>query len=330
MPIVTVMLHMDRGSDYRLWSWIHRMADNLLRTALAVIFAVITILFHFTPVDAASREVVVVQSAEIKPFSEAVEGFEETCGCVIREIITLSSESPDVAARIRSLRPDGVLAVGMESLSRLQSIKSIPIFYTMGSSMPKFFRSAQNVSGVNMLVSPEKYAESVLQVLPGVKRVGFIYNPANTGSFADKLTKALHSHSVTVIAKQAKSAGEAPRLLEDMKGKVDALLLLPDTTITTTEMVNVLLIHSFRNLVPVIAFSEKYVRLGALAAVTVSPRDLGAQTGEMARTRLLDSSDQRHSYGYSKKHVLIINTTIARKLNISIRESVLRKSIRVE
>jgi len=300
------------------------------RSFLSLVLTVLAVFTLLALCDAAQREVVVVQSSDIKPFREAMEGFEEACGCVISEIITLSSESPDVAARIRSMRPDGVLAVGMESLSRLQSIKVIPIFYTMGSSLPKSFHAAQNVSGVNMLVSPERYGEGVLQILPKVKRVGFIYNPANTGQFADKLIKIFRSHSVNVIAKQARSPGDAPRLLEDMKGMVDVLLLLPDTTVTTPEMVNILLMHSFRNSIPVIAFSEKYARMGALAAITVSPRDLGVQAGEMARARLAGHAGRKHTYGYSKKNVLIINTTIARKLDIGIRESVLRKSIKVE
>jgi len=306
------------------------MVNNLLRPALSAIFAVLAIAFQISVCGAAPREIVVVQSAEIKPFSEAIEGFEEVCGCSIREIITLAPDNPDVVSRIRSLRPDGVLAVGMESLLRLQSVKAIPVFYTMGSSLPRSFQNAHNVSGVNMLVSPDQYGEDVLQILPGLKRVGFIYNPANTGQYAERLIRVFRSHSVNVIARQARNPGDAPRLLEDMKGKVDALLLLPDATVTTPEVLNVMLMHSFRNSVPIIAFSEKYVRMGALAAITVSPRDLGIQAGEIARARLADNAGHKHAYSYSKKRALVINMKIAGKLNIAIRDSVLRKSITVE
>lgn len=301
-----------------------------LRPGLVAIFAVLAILCRLSLCDAAQREVIVVQGAEIKPFADAVEGFEESCGCVLREIITLSPDSPDVAAHIRSLRPDGVLAVGTAALMRLQSLGSIPIFYTMGASLPQAFHSAQNISGVNMLVSPERHAEGILQILPHVKRVGLIYDPDNTGPFVDRLVRSFHSHSVQVIAKKVRSSGDAPRMLEDMKDKVDALLMLPDMTVTTPEMVNVMLMFSFRNSIPVIAFSEKYVRMGALAAITVGPHTLGVQTGEMARAHFAGKTGHRQIYNYSKKSIMIINMTIARKLGVNVRDSVLRKSIKVE
>jgi putative ABC transport system substrate-binding protein len=297
---------------------------------LSVILALFAILFHLAWCDAAPREVVVVQSADIKPFRDAIEGFEETCGCVIRDILTLSPDSPDVASQARNLRPDGLLALGYEALTRLQSVRSIPVFYTIVSSPPKSLHSARNISGVNMLVAPESQTEAIIEILPKAKRIGLIYDPVNTGPFVEKLISDLRSHSFNVIARKASNAAQAPRLLDEMKGKVDALLLLPDPTVTTPEVVNLMLIFSFRNSIPVIAFSEKYVRMGALAAITVSPRDLGAQTGEIAKSRFNDRSEKGHVSSYARKSLLIINTTIARKLGVTIRDSVLRKSIRVE
>jgi putative tryptophan/tyrosine transport system substrate-binding protein len=301
-----------------------------LRPGLSAILAVLALLFHLAWCDAAPREVVVVQSSDIKPFRDAIEGFEETCGCVIRDILTLSPDSPDVASQARNLRPDGLLALGHEALARLQSIRSIPVFYTIVSSPPQYLHSAHNISGVNMLVEPERQTEALIEILPKAKRIGLIYDPANTGPFVDRLISALRSHSLNVIARKANSSAQAPRLLDDMKGKVDALMLLPDPTVTTPEMVNLMLTFSFRNSVPVIAFSEKYVRMGALAAITVSPRDLGAQTGEIAKAQFNSKKEKGQVNSYARKNLLIINMTIARKLGIVIRDSVLRKSIRVE
>jgi putative tryptophan/tyrosine transport system substrate-binding protein len=308
------------------------MADSPVRprSGLAVILVVLAVFCNLFPAEAATREVVVVQSSDIRPFRDAIEGFEETCGCVIKDIITLSPDSPDVAMQAINLRPDGLLALGQEALARLQSIRSVPVFYTVVSSPPQSLHSANNISGVNMLVSPERQAEAILQILPNARRIGLVYDPAHTGAFVDKLLRGLRAQSVTVIAKKVSSSAEAPRMLEEMKGKVDALLLLPDVTVTTPEMVSLMLLFSFRNSVPVIAFSEKYVRMGALAAITVSPRDLGAQTGELAKAQLNDRSGSGKVVTYARKNIVIINMKIANKMGIKIRDSVLRKSIRVE
>jgi putative ABC transport system substrate-binding protein len=178
-------------------------------------------------------------------------------------------------------------------------------------------------------VHPEKQAEGIIKILPNIKRLGLIYNPARMGQFVERLTRSLRSHSVAVVAKKVNSSSAAARALQEMKGRVDALLLLPDVTVATPEMVDLMLIFSYRNAAPVIAFSEKYVRMGALAAIMASPRDLGAQAGELARTQF-SGSGHKKVVSYARKGMIIINTTIAQKLGIKLREDLLRSSYRIE
>jgi putative ABC transport system substrate-binding protein len=280
--------------------------------------------------QAAPKEVVVVQSSDIRPFSDAIEGFEESCDCVIKDIITVSPGGLDVAAQIHRLKPDSVLALGLDSLTRLHPVRSIPIFYTMVTSPPQSMQVSANVSGVSMIVTPERLIESMLQLLPKAKRWGVIYDPANTGMFVERLIQNVRHHSIEVIARKTKNPREVPQILEELKGKVEVLLMLPDITVTTPETVNTMLIFSFRNMVPLISFSEKYVSMGAFAAVTVSTRDLGVQTGEMVRQYFSGGSGQRQGKIYARKNLMIINMKIARKLGIAIRDAVLIKSKRVE
>ena len=76
--------------------------------------------------------------------------------------------------------------------------------------------------------------------------------------------------------------------------------------------------------------------MGALAAIAIIPRDLGRQTGEMAReyfrgriaSKNLSSYANRRSY--ARKNEIFINWTVARKLGISLRDELLKKSIKVE
>jgi len=54
-----------------------------------------------------------------------------TCGCTIAEVIVTGSDRADVAGTIRRMNPDGVLAMGLDALARVQSIRDIPLFYTL-------------------------------------------------------------------------------------------------------------------------------------------------------------------------------------------------------
>ena len=73
------------------------------------------------------------------------------------------------------------------------------------------------------------------------------------------------------------------QVLED----AEVLLALADAQIYNSNSLQNILLTSFRARVPLVAFSPAYVRAGALMAVHVTPTQLGAQAGVIARGVLL-------------------------------------------
>jgi putative ABC transport system substrate-binding protein len=280
--------------------------------------------------EAAVCEVVVVQSSEIRPFQEALEGFEETSGCSIKEVISVQPGIPDLSSMVRRLRPDAILALGLDSVIRLQQIRDIPVFFTMAANLPENVRSVDNVSGVSMIVEPERQIEALKLLLPNIRRAGVIFNASRSRNFIDRLIQAGRKHHVEIIATPAKSPQDVFHLLSELKGRADAIVMLPDLTLMTQETVNAMLLFSFKNSIPLVSFSEKFAGMGALAAIAVIPRDLGRQTGEMVREYLRNKIAYKNRRSYARKNEIFINWTVARKLGISIRDELLKKSIKVE
>jgi putative ABC transport system substrate-binding protein len=299
-----------------------------VRLITPVIFLFLTVTGIECP--AASPEVVVVQSANIKPFVDAVEGFESTCDCTISEVIITGAEKSDIAEKIRRLEPDAVLALGVDALEKVQSIRNIPLFYTMTGGMRQPFPELSNLSGVSMFITPERQIEAIKEVFPAAKRIGLIYDPRNTDPIVERALKHADAHSIEIVLRKADSARNISSILEGLKGKIDVLLMLPDLTVITPETVDAMLLFSFRNRVPIFTFSEKYVERGAVAALIVNPHDLGAQTGEIARKIMRDPRNSSPVKTYPRKHVLLINTKIAKKLGIVIADDVLKKSVQVK
>jgi putative ABC transport system substrate-binding protein len=299
-----------------------------VRLITPVIFLFLTVTGIECP--AASPEVVVVQSANIKPFVDAVEGFESTCDCTISEVIITGAEKSDIAEKIRRLEPDAVLALGVDALEKVLSIRNIPLFYTMTGGMRQPFPELSNLSGVSMFITPERQIEAIKEVFPAAKRIGLIYDPRNTDPIVERALKHADAHSIEIILRKADSARDISSILEGLKGKIDVLLMLPDLTVITPETVDAMLLFSFRNRVPIFTFSEKYVERGAVAALIVNPHDLGAQTGEIARKIMRDPAKNSPIKTYARKQVLLINTKIARKLGIVIADDVLKKSVQVK
>ena len=279
---------------------------------------------------AASPEIVVVQSADIKPFDETRDGFESTCGCTIVDVIVTSSVRSDVAGTIRRMNPDGVLAIGLDALARVQTIRDIPLFYTMTAGTGHPFQELKNLSGVSMFISPERQLQAIKEIFPNARRVGLIYDPRNTASLIDRAVQYASAHSIEIIAKKADSTRDVLPLLEELKSNIDVFIMLPDVTVTNRETIDSMLLFSFRNRVPIFTFSEKYVEMGALAALIVNPFDLGAQTGEIVRKRLEGRSQGGLTRAYARQQVLLINPKIAQKLGIVIPEAILKKSVMVK
>jgi len=275
----------------------------------------------------ASPEIVVVQSADIRPFDETRDGFESTCGCTIADVIVIGSDRADVAGTIRRMNPDGVLAIGLDALARVQTIRDIPLFYTMTAGIGHPFQELKNLSGVSMFISPERQLQAIKEMFPDAKRIGLIYDPRHTDALLERAVQYANAHSIEIIAKKADTTRAVLPLLEELKGKIDVFIMLPDVTVTNRETIDSMLLFSFRNRVPIFTFSEKYVEMGALAALIVNPFDLGAQTGEIVRKRLEGRSQGGSTRTYARQQVLLINPKIAQKLGIAIPEAILKKSV---
>jgi putative tryptophan/tyrosine transport system substrate-binding protein len=78
-----------------------------------------------------------------------------------------------------------------------------------------------------------------------------------------------------------------PRHLRMLLSNVEALWLIPDTTVLTNESVRFILESALAREVPVIGFSPEFTRLGALLSISVNFGDVGRETGLFAK-RILD------------------------------------------
>ena len=104
--------------------------------------------------------------------------------------------------------------------------------------------------------------------------------------------------------------------LQPLIKSADIFLSLPDKSVFNRTTAKWILYISFRQRIPLIAFSKKYVEAGALAAVYSTPEDVGKQTAEALkyyamRSRLPDPT-------YSEFFDVSTNKAAANSLRIAI------------
>jgi putative tryptophan/tyrosine transport system substrate-binding protein len=293
----------------------------LLFTAYAVIF----MLADASSLSAA--EVLVVKSSSVKPYNDAIEGFKSTCKCTVRELNLLESGSDNIQKQIFLSKPDAVLAIGMDALTAVAKIDSVPVFYTMiTQSGPDFPLEKKNLSGVGLEIPPDDYLNAIAELLPNKKRIGVIYNEKNTGKYTKKALAICSSLGFEIILKEISGPSEVSASIEGLKGKIDLFWMLPDSAVITPQTIEAILLFSFKNNVPVITFSDKYVKKGALAALRADSFGLGAQTGDLVAKRLKSGFQERPVHLHPKKILFSVNDKISHKFGLKEKRALLDKA----
>jgi putative ABC transport system substrate-binding protein len=127
---------------------------------------------------------------------------------------------------------------------------------------------------------------------------------------------------IEIRSKEVNSPREVAESLHALKGTVDAIWMIPDTTAITPDTIEAIMLFSVRSGIPVCSFSAKYVELGALMSVDVSPFDMGCQAGDMA-ARILSGSKAADLQAAEAEHpVLTVNETVLRKLRLKMSDDV--------
>jgi putative ABC transport system substrate-binding protein len=282
------------------------------------VFSVLFILMLSHGVAEARHEIVVVQSAHVKPYEEAIKGFERSCDANLQRIIISESQGKDVVREIKLKRPDMVLAVGGDALSEVKRIKDIPIVYIMVLNPQSALSGEENITGVSYNIPPNKQLQALLLTLPRAKNVGLLYDPKNTGYLVKEAQQAADEMGIVLTAREIHHPREVATSAMEMKRDIDVFWMLPDLTVMTPETVEFLALFSLKYRIPLLAPSEIWLDQGAFLSTGIDAFDMGAQAGDMASKILSGGQVKNVQQALARKYVVSTNLMIAGKLGISV------------
>ncbi len=287
------------------------------------IIAIITSILLFCPSIAAAYDVLVVQNYKAKPYDEVLRGFGTVCNARMRVLVIPELDGGDVAAEVRRRRPDLILAMGIEALRQVRQIKEKPIVYAMVLQPETVLDGEKNITGISMVIPPEKQLADFRRVLPGLKRIGLIYQSKTMDKLVARTRRAAQRSGLELEVLKSRQAGTFPSLLDSMKGKIDAYWMLPDSMTTTPQNMEYLILFSMQNGIPVFTFSEKYLRLGAFLSVEIDPFGIGEQAGRIAG-KILDGVPVANiPPTEASDAVLSINYNVAEKMGLVISRKIM-------
>jgi putative ABC transport system substrate-binding protein len=289
-----------------------------LRAKLIGTIAVFALSLVFSGRAEAGSLVMAVQSVDVPPYNEALEGFQSACRAETKKLVISRSPPEQVVRDLEREKPDLVLAIGLDALNTVKAQKQVPIVYIMVLYPQAISSNAPNITGVSMNIPEERQLALIRSVLPLAKRLFVMYDPDKTGKFVERGRTEAQKLGIQLLAQSIKSPQEVPTTLTDLSITPDAIWLLPDITIIRPETLEFIFQFSLTRKIPVICFSKKYLGLGAFMAIGMDLKDMGRQAGEMANRLLSGKSIRQVPPEEARKAVVTVNRTIGEKLGISL------------
>ena len=174
-----------------------------------------------------------------------------------------------------------------------------------------------SVAGTLLEVPVDRQLRTMRTFLPTLRLIGTLYDPAKTSY---RMTDAVRQASISNFQLRGipvENEKEVLPKLRSLLSDVEALWLVPDSTVLTNESVRFILDSSLARRIPVIGFSPEFTRLGALLSMSVSYSDVGRETGLLARRILNGDGLLPHNPMPIERFKITVNLKTARYLGIT-------------
>ena len=243
--------------------------------------------------ESAAMDIAILQSSEIPAYHEAVAGLKATgpIGAIYTEYDVQGDLDlgKKLARKVRASNASLVVAVGLKAaLAAKIEIVDIPIVYMMILDPLKHHLTAANMTGTLLEVPVDRQLKVMRMFLPALHRLGTLYDPAKTSSRVKEAARQAAVSDFQLTGLSVESERDVPQQFRVLLSEVEALWLMPDSTVLTNESIRFILESALAHQIPVIGFSPEFTRLGALLSMSVNYGDVGRETGLLAK-RILDA-----------------------------------------
>jgi putative ABC transport system substrate-binding protein len=267
---------------------VRRVAGALSVLGLTVLLS----LWTLSVAKAAAPEIVILKSSGIAAYDQAVEGFKATAPSAalyteydLRGDLDLGKK---LAKKIRASDASLVVAVGLKAaLAAKLEIVDIPIVYMMILDPLKYQLNGSNMTGTLLETPLDRQLRLLHTLLPTKHRLGVLYDPSKTAARIKEAELQASANEFQLQGFPVAGEKEVPQQLRALLATVDALWLMPDSTVLTDESIRFILESALAQHVPVIGFSPEFTRLGALLSLSVNYGEVGRETGSLGK-RILD------------------------------------------
>jgi putative tryptophan/tyrosine transport system substrate-binding protein len=288
-------LHVSRDT---LHAFCRRFTLHASRSVWAMAgFALLLALCTLPVTESAAVDIAILQSSDIAAYREAIAGLKATgpIGAIYTEYDAQGNLElgKQLARKAQESNASLVVAVGLKAaLAAQNEIVDVPIVYMMVLDPLKHQLRAANMTGTILEVPLDRQLQIMRKFLPALHRLGTLYDPAKTSAQVKDAKRQAANSDFQLKGLPVESEKDVPRQLRALLPDIEALWLMPDSTVLTNESIGFILESALAQQIPVVGFSPEFTRLGALLSISVNYGDVGRETGLLAK-RVLDGEKLR-------------------------------------
>lgn len=205
-----------------------------------------------------------------------------------------------IASQFASKKPDVIVAIATPAAQAVlpESQKlGIPLVFTavtdpVQAKLVKDWDTPDPlVTGVSDALPIEKQIDLIRKMIPHLKTIGLIYNPGEINAVTQVEQIQKIAGPTKIILSPASKSSEVASAVENLVGRVDAILV-PNSNTVASAIGSAVAIATKHN-VPLFAMDVDLVERGVLAAIGYDRSQLGTKVGQMV-CRILSGTPLTH------------------------------------
>lgn len=295
---------------------------NATRNRVAISGVLIAAIAFASSAVSAAREtrVLVISSGDLPQYRAPIDAFIAGHSGEVQVIEVGDSKEQgrrQIAAASAKQSFDGVFAVGAQAawLAR-EALPDLPLTFAMVIDWQRY-GLGNGDSGVRVDMPPNALLTRVKLLLPQVTSVGMIIGESASASSIDEARAAAEALGMSLTVERVAHSDEVAGAYRRIRSRIDALWMTADPLVVTHDNFRYLSERTKNDRIAFLAFSENFVRAGALLSVSPDYGTMGSQAAVLlSRQVASDGSDCSIQPPIGSS--LVVNVATARALGIDI------------
>ncbi|MBF0120158.1 MAG: hypothetical protein HQK79_15090 [Desulfobacterales bacterium] len=237
-----------------------------------------------------------IKSKDLKQMNDVIDGFTSSFPDGKKVILDLEGEddSEQVNKFISSTKPSVIISLGaLAAKASIQFEKKIPIIFSMIINYKRHdFLKQDNVTGISMEIPAQSLFTQFKMLIPQIDSIGVPYHPITSSEIVSDAIKDSNKLNIKLVEIQVQNPNNIDNDLSGHISEYKGLWMIADTKLYNlkTKSLSKLIFFAKENKKPLLAFSEAFLKSGALFSISINYRGIGSQLALISRKLVQDKT----------------------------------------